>query len=121
MRGGGNPLPLAEPNAAPFTGIFQEGCGDPSRALVHIQVADAHRRPYATFDFHVQAAVPFRGSQTGLSSSQGGAGWGGLVGPFRADPANAAGGTVTVTARIQYADGSTASASASTEFKPCRR
>lgn len=116
-----HPLPLQQPNPGPFTGIFQEGCGDPSRALVTISIADPERRPLPEYDYHVQTPVPYRGTFTGLSMGNNGATWGGLLGPFPVDPANAAGGTIAVTVRVKYADGSSRTASASTVFKPCRR
>ncbi len=116
-----HPLPLQQPNPGPFTGIFQEGCGDPSRALVTISIADPERRPLPEYDYHVQTPVPYRGTFTGLSMGNNGATWGGLLGPFPVDPANAAGGTIAVTVRVKYADGSSRTAGASTVFKPCRR
>ena len=117
-----HPLPLERPNPGPFTGLHQETCGgDPDRALVTISIADPERRPLPVYDYHVQTPVPFRGTFTGLSMSNGGATWGGLLGPFRADPANAAGGTITVTVRVSYADGSTRTTTASTVLKPCQR
>jgi hypothetical protein len=116
-----HPLPLVEPNPPPYTGIFQDTCGWPNRAGITITIADHERRPYPEFDYEVQTPVPFRGTVTGLTIHNGGAMWSHLLGPFPLNAANKAGGTIAVTVRVKYADGSTRTATASTVLKPCNK
>jgi hypothetical protein len=116
-----HPLPLVEPNPPPYSGIFQDTCGWPNRAGITITIADPERRPHPEFDYEVQTPVPFRGTVTGLTIANGGATWSHLLGPFPANAANKAGGTIAVTVRVKYADGSTRTATASTVLKPCNR
>lgn len=113
----GDPGPLP---TQPFTGIFQEGCGGyPDDVFVSISVADYLNVADAQFDYHVQTPVPFRGTVEGLTIHNRGERWHGTFGPFPADPRNAAGGPITVTARAIYNDGTVRTATATTVLKPC--
>ena len=114
-----HPLPFVEPNPPPYTGIFQDNCGWPNRAIITISLADSERRGTPEFDYHVQTPEPFQGTVTGLTMNNGGAIWSHLIGPFPAKSANRAGGTIAVTVRVKYPDGSVRTATGSTPFKPC--
>jgi hypothetical protein len=118
------PLSLLLADASPMggrqiTAIYQDMCGDPSRGVVYVDVSDPARISEVWFEYHVRTPVPFDGANRGLSVSGDFRGWRGGIGPFAADPHNADGGPITVTAHGVYRDGSERTATATWTLMPC--
>ncbi|MGI5215553.1 hypothetical protein [Plantactinospora sp. CA-290183] len=104
-----------------FSGLHQEGCGDPAWGLVSIRVSDPRNVTAAAFRYQVRTPTPFNGRVSARRINSGGDSWLGSLGPFRADPKNAAGGRITVTAEVTFRDGTRKTAQTSSTLKPCRR
>lgn len=113
------PLPPFQGNH--ITGIYQEGCGDPSRALVFVQVANPDQIAAVRYEYHVGTTVPFDGVNNSPTMASGARLWRGMIGPFEADPRNADGGPITVTAYGLYRDGSERSVTETWTLRPCVR
>ncbi|WP_422770332.1 hypothetical protein ACN28C_27075 [Plantactinospora sp. WMMC1484] len=104
-----------------FSGLHQEGCGNPSFGLVQIGVGAGDNVSSVSFRYQVNTPVRFDGSGSARSIGNGGESWLAMLGPFRAEPRNAAGGTIAVTATAKFRDGSTRTARTSTPLRACRR
>ncbi|MEE6258889.1 hypothetical protein [Plantactinospora sonchi] len=104
-----------------FAGLHQEGCGDPSWALVTIRVGGPGDVSAAKFRYQVRTPVPFEGTRSARSLGGDSGSWLGTLGPFRAEARNAAGGQITVTAEVAFKDGSTRTARTTGTLRPCRR
>ncbi|WP_159104630.1 hypothetical protein [Plantactinospora sp. BB1] len=104
-----------------FSGLHQEGCGNPSFGLVQIRVGAAGNVSSVSFRYRVSTAVPFDGSGSARTIGSDRGTWLASLGPFRAEPRNSAGGTITITATAKFKDGSTRTARTSTPLKACQR
>ncbi|MBE1488538.1 hypothetical protein [Plantactinospora soyae] len=104
-----------------FTGIHQDGCGNPSWGLVTVRVGSAANVSSVAFRYQVRTPVPFNGSGSARTLGDDRGSWLASLGPFRADSRNSAGGTINVTAEAKFKDGSTRTAKTSTSLKACRR
>lgn len=104
-----------------FTGLHQEGCGSPTWGLVTVRVGDAGNVSSVTFRYQVRTPVPLNGSGSARTVGNDRGSWLATLGPFAAEPRNAAGGPVAVTAEAKFKDGSTRTARTTTSVKPCRR
>lgn len=102
-------------------GLQQEGCGEPSRALVTIRVNRPRDVSAATVRYHVRTPVPFTGTRPARHLGGTGESWLGTLGPFRAEPQNAAGGPIAITAEVRFTDGSSRTARTTSRLQPCRR
>ena len=113
--------PLPPIQGGPITAIYQDGCGEPSRALVYVEVADPASIATVWYEYHVRTPVPFDGANRSLSATGDFRAWRGLIGPFEANPSNANGGPIILTAHGVYRDGSERTATASWSLQPCHR
>ncbi|GIG91554.1 hypothetical protein Pen02_64900 [Plantactinospora endophytica] len=104
-----------------FTGLHQEGCGNPSFGLVQVRVGAAANVSSVSFRYQVNTPVPFSGSGSGRTIGNDRSTWLASLGPFRAESRNAAGGTIAVTATAKFKDGSNRSGRVNTALKPCQR
>lgn len=118
-------LTLIEPQpplqGGQITALYQYLCGDPSRGLVNVDVADPANIVLVWFEYHVHTTVPFDGANRGLSVTGDFRAWRGGIGPFDADPRNAAGGPIAVIAHGEYRDGSQRTVSATWTLRSCYR
>jgi hypothetical protein len=119
-------LTLTEPfpplQGRQITAFAQDQCGDPTRALVYVDVADPTSISTVWYEYHVQTSVPFNGENHSPSVLGGDfRTWRGMIGPFDADPRNAAGGPIVVTAHGTYKDGTVRSVTATWTLLPCKR
>lgn len=103
------------------TGLQQDGCGEPSWALVTIRVGGSGDVRTVEFRYQVRTPVPFSGTRPARSLGGDGGSWLGSLGPFRAEPRNAAGGQIVVTAEVSFRDGSERTARTTSTLLPCRR
>ncbi len=117
-------LTLTEPfppiQGSQITALYQDRCGDPTRGLVYVEVGDPARISSVWYEYHVATPVPFDGANHSPSVLGDFRVWRGMIGPFDADPRNAQGGPITVTAHGVYKDGSTRSVTATWTLRPCR-
>jgi hypothetical protein len=113
--------PLPPMQGGQITAIYQDGCGDPSRALIYVEVADPANISSVWYEYHVRTPVPFDGVNRSPSPANDFRVWRGLIGPFEANPSNVDGGPVTVTAHGVYRDGSERTATATWSLEPCHR
>ncbi|MBF9132971.1 hypothetical protein I0C86_29020 [Plantactinospora sp. S1510] len=104
-----------------FTGLHQEGCGNPSWGLLTVRVSGAGDVSSVAFRYQVRTKVPFNGSGSARTIGNDRGSWLASLGPFRADPRNSAGGAINVTAEAKFKDGSTRTAKTTTSLKACRR
>jgi hypothetical protein len=104
-----------------FTGLHQDGCGNPSWGLITVRVGNAANVSSVAFRYQVRTPVPFNGSGSARTLGNDRGSWLASLGPFRADPRNSAGGAINVTAEAKFKDGSTRSAKTTTSLKACRR
>ncbi|MEO3930880.1 hypothetical protein ABGB07_44610 [Micromonosporaceae bacterium B7E4] len=104
-----------------FTGLHQEGCGNPSFGLVQVRVGAAGNVSSVSFRYRVNTVVPFDGSGSARTIGSDRGTWLTSLGPFRAEPRNSAGGTIAITATAKFKDGSTRTARTSTSLKACQR
>ncbi len=126
-RPGFTPAPLSLTLTEPFppiqgrqiTAIYQNLCGDPSRALVYVDVADPANISSVWYEYHVRTPIPFDGENRSPSVADNFRVWRGMIGPFDANPRNADGGPITVTAHGVYRDGSERTVTAIWTLKPC--
>lgn len=104
-----------------FTGLHQENCGNPTWGLVQVRVSAPGNVSSVVFRYQVRTPVPFDGSGSARTIGNDRRSWLGTFGPFRAEPRNAAGGAIAVTATAKFEDGSTRVARTTTSLKACRR
>jgi hypothetical protein len=104
-----------------FTGLHQDGCGNPSWGLLTVRVGNAANVSSVAFRYQVRTPVPFNGSGSARTIGNDRGSWLASLGPFRADPRNSAGGAINVTAEAKFKDGSTRTAKTATSLKACRR
>ncbi|HZM79896.1 MAG TPA: hypothetical protein VFC19_29540, partial [Candidatus Limnocylindrales bacterium] len=104
-----------------ITAIYQNLCGDPSRALVYIDVADPATITSVWYEYHIDTPVPFDGVNRSPSVANDFRVWRGMIGPFEANPSNADGGPITLTAHGIYRDGTQRTVTATWTLKPCHR
>ncbi|MEO3744010.1 hypothetical protein [Plantactinospora sp. B5E13] len=102
-------------------GLQQDGCGEPSWALVTIRVGGSGDVRTVEFHYEVRTPVPLSGTRPARSLGGDGESWLGSLGPFRAEPRNAAGGQIVVTAEVGFRDGSERTARTTSTLLPCRR
>ncbi|GAA3731479.1 hypothetical protein GCM10022225_11670 [Plantactinospora mayteni] len=104
-----------------FTGLHQEGCGNPSFGLVQVRVGTAGNVSSVSFRYRVNTVVAFDGSGSARTIGNDRGTWLASLGPFRAEPRNSAGGTIAITATAKFTDGSTRNARTSTSLRACQR
>jgi hypothetical protein len=113
--------PLPPIQGRQITAIYQNLCGDPSRALVYVDVADPANISSVWYEYQVATPVPFAGVNRSPSVANDFRVWRGMIGPFEANPRNADGGPITVTAHGTYRNGSERTVTATWTLKPCHR
>ncbi|HYS36611.1 MAG TPA: hypothetical protein VEO01_13385 [Pseudonocardiaceae bacterium] len=117
-------LTLTEPfppiQGSQITALYQDGCGDPTRGLVYVEVGDPASISTVWYEYHVATPVSFDGANHGPSVlGDDFRVWRGMIGPFDADPRNAGGGPITVTAHGVYKDGTARSVTATWTLESC--
>jgi hypothetical protein len=111
--------PLPPFDGGVITALYQDTCGDPSRGSVYIEVADPANISSVWYEYHVHTPVPFDGENRNPSVADNFRVWRGGLGPFAADPRNADGGPIVVTAHGLYRDGTVRTATMTWTLKPC--
>jgi hypothetical protein len=109
----------------PVSAMHQEGCGDPERINIHVDANDGGGRLNGMwYEYVVDAPSPLRGSsdfwELGMRREDSES-YKTVIGPIEARPANAGGGTITITVHVRNTDGSEApSRRVTATLLPCR-
>jgi hypothetical protein len=89
--------------------MHQEGCGDPERINIHVDADDGGGRLNGMYyEYEVNAPERIRGSSDFFAIGavrEDSESYKTVIGPIRAAPANAGGGTVTITVHVRNTDG----------------
>jgi hypothetical protein len=93
----------------PVSALHQQGCGDPERINIHVDATDPGGRLNGMYyEYEVAAAVRLQGSSDFFEIGvirEDSESYKTVIGPIRAEPANAAGGTVTITVHVRNTAG----------------
>ncbi|GAA1760106.1 hypothetical protein GCM10009681_34110 [Luedemannella helvata] len=109
----------------PVDALHQEGCGTPDSVNIHVQVTDpTGRMSRMYYEYEVAAAEPLRGRSDFFEIGairNGVENYKTVIGPIKALPANAAGGTVTITIHAVNTAGKEApTRQVRATLRPCR-
>jgi hypothetical protein len=93
----------------PVSAMHQDGCGTPERINIHVDANDGGGRLNGMwYEYVVDAPAPIRGSsdfwELGMRREDSES-YKTVIGPIRAEPANAGGGTITITVHVRNTDG----------------